>query len=71
MLIETYLGHPAVLHSEFPGTMGVMCVKKNVDGLAFHFAHNTESFVSLSMEVPISNTQLTHHLPGSGVDDVL
>jgi taspase (threonine aspartase 1) len=46
MLIGILPGHPAVVHSEFPGSIGILCVKKNEDGIVFHFAHSTESFVS-------------------------
>lgn len=46
ILIRLLPGHPAVVNSEFPGSIGILCVKKNVDGIAFYFAHNTESFVS-------------------------
>lgn len=46
MLIGIFPGHPAVVNSEFQGSIGILCVKKTVDGIVFHFAHNTESFVS-------------------------
>ncbi|KAJ5690321.1 hypothetical protein N7462_004713, partial [Penicillium macrosclerotiorum] len=49
MVIKEFIGHPAVKHSEIAGSIGIMCVKKNVDGIALYFAHNTESFAVASM----------------------
>ena len=40
------IGHPSVKNSHSAGAIGVMAVKKTVDGLWLHFAHNTDSFVS-------------------------
>ncbi|KAI4122486.1 MAG: hypothetical protein LQ347_006484 [Umbilicaria vellea] len=41
--------HPSVRNSHSPGAIGVMGVKKTVDGLWLHFAHNTDSFAVASM----------------------
>ena len=38
--------HPSVKNSHSAGAIGVMSVKKTVDGVWLHFAHNTDSFVS-------------------------
>ena len=38
--------HPSVSNSNSVGAIGVMGVKKTVDGVWLHFAHNTDSFVS-------------------------
>lgn len=38
-------GHPGVVHSHSAGAIGVLGVKKNVDGVWLYFAHNTDSFV--------------------------
>ena len=37
--------HPSVQRSHSAGAIGVMAVKKTVDGMYLHFAHNTDSFV--------------------------
>ncbi|KAF3384440.1 Threonine aspartase 1 [Penicillium rolfsii] len=49
MIRNEFTRHPAVVNSEFPGSIGILCVKKSVDGITFHFAHNTESFALGSM----------------------
>ncbi|GLI72684.1 hypothetical protein PoHVEF18_000865 [Penicillium ochrochloron] len=49
MVRNEFARHPAVVHSEFPGSIGILCVKKNEDGIVFHFAHSTESFAIGSM----------------------
>lgn len=38
--------HPSVRNSNSAGAIGIMGVKKTVDGVWLHFAHNTDSFVS-------------------------
>lgn len=38
--------HPSVKNSHSAGAIGVMGVKKTVNGVWLHFAHNTDSFVS-------------------------
>ena len=38
--------HPSVRNSHSAGAIGVMGVKKTVNGVWLHFAHNTDSFVS-------------------------
>ncbi|KAJ5159946.1 uncharacterized protein N7482_006950 [Penicillium canariense] len=49
MITKEFTGHPAVSNSEISGSIGIMCVKKNVDGIVLYFAHNTESFAIASM----------------------
>ncbi|MCJ1246437.1 hypothetical protein MMC30_003644 [Trapelia coarctata] len=46
---KDFMGHPSVKHSNSAGAIGVMAVKKTVDGLWLHFAHNTDSFALASM----------------------
>ena len=38
-------GHPAVKNSKSNAAIGVLCVKKTIEGVNFYFAHNTDSFV--------------------------
>ncbi|OOQ89292.1 asparginase [Penicillium brasilianum] len=49
MIKKEFADHPAVVNSEFSGSIGILCAKKTVDSIAFHFAHNTESFAVGSM----------------------
>lgn len=42
----TLIGHPSVINSPSTGALGVLAVKKTVDGVQLYFAHNTDSFVS-------------------------
>ncbi|KAJ5893576.1 Peptidase T2 asparaginase 2 [Penicillium taxi] len=44
MIVKDFAGHPAVLNSEIPGSIGILAVKKTVDGIALFFGHNTDSF---------------------------
>jgi hypothetical protein len=43
----TLTAHPSVRHSNTAAAIGVLGVKKTADGLWFHFAHNTDSFVRI------------------------
>ena len=43
---EMLAGHPSVKHSHSAGAIGILGVKKTVDGVCLYFAHNTDSFVS-------------------------
>jgi taspase (threonine aspartase 1) len=40
-----YLGHPGVKESHCQGAIGIMAVKKTIDGVYLCFGHNTDSFV--------------------------
>ena len=52
--IDLHLEHPSVKSSHSAGAIGVMAVKKTVDGMYLHFAHNTDSFVrTLSLRQPV------------------
>ncbi|EYE93993.1 threonine aspartase 1 [Aspergillus ruber CBS 135680] len=44
-----FLGHPGVKRSHCEGAIGIMSVKKTVDGIYLFFGHNTESFALASM----------------------
>lgn len=46
------LDHPGVKRSHCEGALGVMAVKKTVDGIFLFFGHNTESFVSACFGTP-------------------
>lgn len=48
-VIADFMGHPGVVGSNSAGAIGVMAVKKSVDGYFLHFAHNTDSFALASM----------------------
>ena len=41
------LGHPSVKQSHSAGAIGILGIKKTVDGVYLYFAHNTDSFVSV------------------------
>lgn len=43
----TSSGHPSVKKSYSAGAIGILGVKKTVDGVYLYFAHNTDSFVSV------------------------
>ncbi len=45
-LIRRIPGHPSVRESHSAGAIGILGVKKTVDGVYLYFAHNTDSFVS-------------------------
>lgn len=46
--LKSRAGHPGVVHSHSAGAIGVLSVKKTIDGVWLYFAHNTDSFVSHS-----------------------
>lgn len=48
-VIADFMGHPGVVGSNSAGAIGVMAVKKSIDGYFLHFAHNTDSFALASM----------------------
>jgi taspase (threonine aspartase 1) len=48
-IMEDFMGHPGVREQPSPGAIGVMAVKKDRTGVAFHFAHNTDSFALATM----------------------
>ncbi|KAI9376371.1 nucleophile aminohydrolase [Aspergillus egyptiacus] len=49
MISEDFMGHPGVKASHCEGSVGIMTVKKTVDGVYLYFAHNTDSFVLANM----------------------
>lgn len=40
-----------MVHSDSSGAIGILSVKKSVDGVWLYFAHNTDTFVSLSAKI--------------------
>ncbi|BCR88598.1 threonine aspartase 1 [Aspergillus chevalieri] len=48
-IVTDFLGHPGVKRSHCEGAIGIMAVKKTVDGIYLFFGHNTESFALASM----------------------
>ncbi|KAL4919773.1 nucleophile aminohydrolase [Aspergillus aurantiobrunneus] len=49
MIRGDFMGHPGVKASHCEGSVGIMTVKKTVDGIYLYFAHNTDSFVLANM----------------------
>ncbi|KAL4784948.1 nucleophile aminohydrolase [Aspergillus varians] len=49
MIATDFMGHPGVKTSHCEGSVGIMTVKKTVDGIYLYFAHNTDSFVLANM----------------------
>ncbi|KAL4887509.1 nucleophile aminohydrolase [Aspergillus karnatakaensis] len=49
MIATDFMGHPGVKASHCDGSVGIMTVKKTVDGIYLYFAHNTDSFVLANM----------------------
>ncbi|KAJ0425559.1 nucleophile aminohydrolase [Aspergillus carlsbadensis] len=49
MISTDFMGHPGVRASHCEGSVGIMTVKKTVDGVYLYFAHNTDSFVLANM----------------------
>ncbi|KAL3472122.1 nucleophile aminohydrolase [Aspergillus californicus] len=49
MISKDFMGHPGVKASHCEGSVGIMTVKKTVDGVYLYFAHNTDSFVLANM----------------------
>ena len=41
-----FMSHPGVKKSKSKGAIGILALKRTVDGILFMFAHNTDSFVS-------------------------
>ena len=48
-ICNDFMGHPSIKHSHSAGAIGVMVVKKTMDGVYLYFGHNTESFALASM----------------------
>lgn len=46
---QNFNDHPSVLHSNTSGAIGILGVKKTVDGIWLTFAHNTDTFSLASM----------------------
>ncbi|EAU37076.1 conserved hypothetical protein [Aspergillus terreus NIH2624] len=46
MIESEFMGHPGVKDSHCHGAIGIMSVKKTIDGVFLFFGHNTDSFVS-------------------------
>lgn len=44
-----FMGHPSVKQSHSSGAIGMLSVKKTVDGAYLYFGHNTDSFALASM----------------------
>ncbi|KAK5132418.1 hypothetical protein LTR08_009101 [Meristemomyces frigidus] len=44
-----FMGHPSVKQSHSSGAIGILSVKKTVDGAYLYFGHNTDSFALASM----------------------
>ncbi|KAF9886385.1 hypothetical protein FE257_011530 [Aspergillus nanangensis] len=49
MIASEFMGHPGVKNSHCQGAIGIMTVKKTVDGVFLYFGHNTDSFALASM----------------------
>ncbi|OJJ70489.1 hypothetical protein ASPBRDRAFT_128684 [Aspergillus brasiliensis CBS 101740] len=49
VIADDFMGHPGVKGSICNGAIGILSVKKTVDGVFLHFAHNTDSFALASM----------------------
>ncbi|KAE8378803.1 nucleophile aminohydrolase [Aspergillus bertholletiae] len=49
MIATEFMGHPGVTDSHCRGAIGIMAVKKTVDGVYLCFGHNTDSFALASM----------------------
>ncbi|KAL5341606.1 nucleophile aminohydrolase [Aspergillus crustosus] len=49
MIATEFMGHPSVRASHCDGSVGIMTVKKTIDGIYLYFAHNTDSFVLANM----------------------
>lgn len=48
-ILDDFMNHPGVRNQPSAGAIGVMAVKKDVTGVYFYFAHNTDSFALASM----------------------
>lgn len=49
MILSEFMGHPGVKDSHCRGAIGIMAVKRTVDGVYLCFGHNTDSFALASM----------------------
>ncbi|KAL3464251.1 nucleophile aminohydrolase [Aspergillus heterothallicus] len=49
MISTDFMGHPGVRTSHCEGSVGIMTVKRTIDGVYLYFAHNTDSFVLANM----------------------
>ncbi|KAL5362392.1 nucleophile aminohydrolase [Aspergillus floccosus] len=49
MIESEFMGHPGVKDSHCHGAIGIMSVKKTIDGVVLFFGHNTDSFALASM----------------------
>ncbi|KAL4802318.1 nucleophile aminohydrolase [Aspergillus unguis] len=49
MIANDFMGHSGVRASHCEGSVGIMTVKRTVDGIYLYFAHNTDSFVLANM----------------------
>ena len=70
---ERLVGHPSVKHSHSAGAIGILGIKKTVDGVCLYFAHNTDSFVSdvnIGTHTQADCSRLLHQcLPMTGSPD--
>ncbi|KAK4644731.1 hypothetical protein QC761_307480 [Podospora bellae-mahoneyi] len=48
-IVNDFMGHPGVRNQPSAGAIGVMAVKKDLSGISFYFAHNTDSFALSAM----------------------
>ncbi|KAL2185230.1 N-terminal nucleophile aminohydrolase [Thermothelomyces heterothallicus CBS 203.75] len=48
-ILDDFMNHPGVRDQPSVGAIGVMAVKKDLTGIYFYFAHNTDSFALASM----------------------
>ncbi|PYI11182.1 asparaginase family protein [Aspergillus sclerotiicarbonarius CBS 121057] len=49
VIADDFMAHPGVRGSVCHGAIGIVAVKKSVDGIFLYFAHNTDSFALASM----------------------
>ncbi|KAF2472180.1 N-terminal nucleophile aminohydrolase [Lindgomyces ingoldianus] len=49
MIENEFMGHPSVKNSNSAGAIGILGVKKTVDGVFLYYGHNTDSFAMASM----------------------
>ncbi|EAW13027.1 threonine aspartase 1 [Aspergillus clavatus NRRL 1] len=58
MIDTEFMGHPGVKASPCGGAIGILAVKRTIDGIFFYFGHNSDSFALASMssedEKPLS-----------------
>lgn len=59
-----------MVHSNSAGAIGILGVKKSVDGVWLYFAHNTDTFVRFSAEIPCAQLMLElQAIASMGSDD--